>query len=223
MVMEIRASTRPQLFAADHARFARRSAASSRCFNEAAAIRCGSLSYWINWTALDRASTRPQLFAADHYAGMARSRARRRASTRPQLFAADHQLRSYLSGVTGLASTRPQLFAADHAARSARSTPRINAASTRPQLFAADHCTTCGGLHLRRLLQRGRSYSLRITRSPSRCSAIVIGLQRGRSYSLRITQRWRQSRESAARSFNEAAAIRCGSQAEADYGKPLPE
>ncbi len=87
----ITASMRPQLFAADHSTPGSACRPVPPCFNEAAALRCGS----------------PQ--RAAH-----RGDAHRRASMRPQLFAADHMDSTGLRGAQDKASMRPQLFAADH-------------------------------------------------------------------------------------------------------------
>ncbi len=230
-----RASTRPQLFAADHKK-------SDYLTDEDDELQRGR-SYSLRITTTPRSST--SLFA--------------RASTRPQLFAADHlhrhcvtsgvrQLqrgRSYSLRIT-IRSTwrrlRSRRFNEAAAIRcgSQQAALRIPRSATGFNEAAAIRCGSRGIVESPRniphwlqrgrsyslritgerppttgdtsMLQRGRSYSLRITTSTGKAGVASVVLQRGRSYSLRITHRYAQPGDPSSCSFNEAAAIRCGSR-----------
>ena len=81
---------RPQRFAADHTPMASSRNGRASCFNEAAAIRCGSRWQEQGGHAAVQASMRPQRFAADHRPCVDLFPAAIDASMRPQRFAADH-------------------------------------------------------------------------------------------------------------------------------------
>ena len=153
---------RPQRLAADHTTSRDVPRALKRCFNEAAAISCGSRTAAQSRRRRTAASMRPQRLAADHHGALDRLHMGTVASMRPQRLAADHpwplghrtercfrfneaaaiscgsRAARALPGSVQMASMRPQRLAADHAAeRRARSLAR--GASMRPQRLAADH------------------------------------------------------------------------------------
>ncbi len=85
-----------------------------RCFNEAAANRCGSRRPGGESRRQDRASMRPQRIAADHQATVTAHARTLRASMRPQRIAADHYTYENIKRSGLSASMRPQRIAADH-------------------------------------------------------------------------------------------------------------
>ncbi len=227
------ASTRPQLFAADHTRDFIADAVRRMSFNEAAAIRCGSQRRPVLLDARFRASTRPQLFAADHKLLREERKAGDVASTRPQLFAADHRSspascrmnsrlqrgRSYSLRITWsddgdqpTASRFNEAAAIRCGSRCTRLSWLLLSSSFNEAaaIRCGSHAPSTGLALSVSMLQRGRSYSLRITVTGDMEDRISLELQRGRSYSLRITD-LAASSHGQPRSFNEAAAIRCGS------------